>query len=139
MRTQSRVIAGVLAVALFTQLTACGTLFYPDRRGQIEGKIDPAVAAMDAIGILFFVIPGLIAFAIDFATGAIYLPGGQTAQLDPQQLKQLVDAEGKLDQAGLKALIERSTGHQLPLDDPRLIRHSGSVQQLAAFGLRPAA
>ncbi|WP_457787981.1 polyribonucleotide nucleotidyltransferase [Pseudomonas sp. PL-6] len=139
MRTQSRVIAGVLAVALFTQLTACGTLFYPDRRGQIEGKIDPAVAAMDAIGILFFVIPGLIAFAIDFATGAIYLPGGQTAQLDPQQLKQLVDAEGKLDQAGLKALIERSTGHQLPLDDPRLIRHSGSAQQLAAFGLRPAA
>lgn len=139
MRTQSRVIAGVLAVALFTQLTACGTLFYPDRRGQIEGKIDPAVAAMDAIGILFFVIPGLIAFAIDFATGAIYLPGGQTAQLDPQQLKQLVDAEGKLDQAGLKALIERSTGHQLPLDDPRLIHHSGSPQQLAAFGLRPAA
>ncbi|MFI8609919.1 polyribonucleotide nucleotidyltransferase [Pseudomonas sp. NPDC077649] len=139
MRTQSRVIAGVLAVALFTQLTACGTLFYPDRRGQIEGKIDPAVAAMDAIGILFFVIPGLIAFAIDFATGAIYLPGGQTAQLDPQQLKQLVDAEGKLDQAGLKALIERSTGHQLPLDDPRLIHHSGSAQQLAAFGLRPAA
>ncbi|MFI8745047.1 polyribonucleotide nucleotidyltransferase [Pseudomonas sp. NPDC077186] len=139
MRTQSRVIAGVLAVALFTQLTACGTLFYPDRRGQIEGKIDPAVAAMDAIGILFFVIPGLIAFAIDFATGAIYLPGGQTAQLDPQQLKQLVDAEGKLDQAGLKALIERSTGHQLPLDDPRLIRHSGSAEQLAAFGLRPAA
>jgi hypothetical protein len=139
MRTQSRVIAGVLAVALFTQLTACGTLFYPDRRGQIEGKIDPAVAAMDAIGILFFVIPGLIAFAIDFATGAIYLPGGQTAQLDPQQLKQLVDAEGKLDQAGLKALIERNTGHQLPLDDPRLIRHSGSAQQLAAFGLRPAA
>lgn len=139
MRTQSRVIAGVLAVALFTQLTACGTLFYPDRRGQIEGKIDPVVAAMDAIGILFFVIPGLIAFAIDFATGAIYLPGGQTAQLGPQQLKQLVDAEGKLDQAGLKALIERSTGHQLPLDDPRLIQHSGSAQQLAAFGLRPAA
>jgi hypothetical protein len=139
MRTQSRVIAGVLAVALFTQLTACGTLFYPDRRGQIEGKIDPAVAAMDAIGILFFVIPGLIAFAIDFATGAIYLPGGQTAQVDPQQLKQLVDADGKLDQAGLKALIERSSGHQLPLDDPRLIRHSGSAEQLAAFGLRPAA
>jgi hypothetical protein len=139
MRTQSRVIAGVLAVALFTQLTACGTLFYPERRGQIEGKIDPAVAAMDAIGILFFVIPGLIAFAVDFATGAIYLPGGQTAQVDPQQLKQLLDADGKLDQAGLKALIERSSGHQLPLDDPRLIRHSGSAEQLAAFGLRPAA
>ncbi|MGQ7959326.1 polyribonucleotide nucleotidyltransferase [Pseudomonas sp. SP16.1] len=139
MRTQSRVIAGVLAVALFTQLTACGTLFYPDRRGQIEGKIDPAVAAMDAIGILFFVIPGLIAFAIDFATGAIYLPGGQSAQLDPQQLQRVIGADGKVDQLALKALIERSTGHQLPLDDPRLIQHGGNVEQLAAFGLRPAA
>ncbi|PXB81900.1 polyribonucleotide nucleotidyltransferase, partial [Pseudomonas aeruginosa] len=27
----------------------------------------------------------------------------------------------------------------LPLDDPRLIRHSGSVEQLAAYGLKPAA
>ena len=43
MRLQSRVIAGVLAATLLSQLAACGTLFYPDRRGQIDGKIDPAV------------------------------------------------------------------------------------------------
>lgn len=139
MRTQSRVIGGVLAVTLFTQLAACGTLFYPDRRGQIEGRIDPVVAALNAIGILFYVIPGLIAFGVDFATGAIYLPGGQTAQVDPQDLKQVVDAEGRIDQAGLKVLIEKQTGHNLPLDDPRLIQHSGSLEQLAAYGLRPAA
>ena len=139
MRTQSRVIAGVLAATLFTQLTACGTLFYPDRRGQIEGRVDPVIVALDAIGILFFVIPGLIAFAVDFATGAIYLPGGQTAQVDPQQLQQVIGADGQVDQLALKALIERSTGHQLPLDDPRLIQHGGSIEQLAAFGLRPAA
>ena len=139
MRTRNRIIGGVLAASLFTQLTACGTLFYPDRRGQIEGKIDPAVAAMDAIGILFFVIPGLIAFAVDFATGAIYLPEGQTAQVDPQQLKQLIGKDGKVDQYALKTLIETSTGHHLPLDDPRLIQHSGSAEQLAAYGLRPAA
>ncbi|HBX56217.1 polyribonucleotide nucleotidyltransferase [Pseudomonas sp. UBA2684] len=139
MRTKSRVIGGVLAVTLFTQLAACGTLFYPDRRGQIEGKIDPVVAALNAIGILFFVIPGLIAFGIDFATGAIYLPGGQTAQVDPQELQQLVDADGNVDPAKLKALIDAQTGHSLPLDDPRLIQHSGSAEQLAAYGLRPAA
>lgn len=139
MRAQSRFIAGVLAVTLLTQLSACGSIFYPDRRGQIEGRIDPGIAIANAVGLLFYVIPGLLAFAIDFATGAIYLPDGHTAQLDPQQLKQVVDADGKIDQGALKALIERSTGHQLPLDDPRLIRHSGSVEQLAAFGLRPAA
>ena len=139
MRTQTRVIGGLLVATLLTQLTACGTLFFPDRRGQIEGRIDPVVAGLNAIGILFYVIPGLIAFGIDFASGAIYLPGGLTSQVDPQDLQNVVDADGKIDTAKLKALIEMQTGHSLPLDDPRLIQHSGSVEQLAAYGLRPAA
>ncbi|MFP6863684.1 polyribonucleotide nucleotidyltransferase [Pseudomonas sp.] len=139
MRTQTRVIGGLIVAALLTQLTACGTLFFPDRRGQIEGRIDPMVAGLNAIGILFYVLPGLIAFGIDFATGAIYLPGGLTSQVDPQDLQNVVDADGKIDAAKLKALIEVQTGHSLPLDDPRLIQHSGSVEQLAAYGLRPAA
>ena len=139
MRMHTRIIGGVLAASLLTQLTACGTLFFPDRRGQIEGRIDPVVAALNAVGILFYVIPGLIAFGIDFATGAIYLPGGVSAQVDPQELQNLVDADGQIDNAKLKALIEQSTGHSLPLDDPRLIQHNGDVQQLAAYGLRPAA
>lgn len=139
MRMHTRIIGGVLAASLLTQLTACGTLFFPDRRGQIEGRIDPVVAALNAVGILFYVIPGLIAFGIDFATGAIYLPGGVSAQVDPQELQNLVDANGQIDNAKLKVLIEQSTGHSLPLDDPRLIRHNGSIEQLAAYGLRPAA
>ncbi|HZX18031.1 MAG TPA: polyribonucleotide nucleotidyltransferase [Pseudomonas sp.] len=139
MSTQTRVIGGLIVAALLTQLTACGTLFFPDRRGQIEGRIDPMVAGLNAIGILFYVIPGLIAFGIDFATGAIYLPGGMTSQVDPQDLQNVVDADGKVDPIKLKALIEVQTGHSLPLDDPRLIQHSGSAEQLAAYGLRPAA
>lgn len=139
MRTPHRVIGGILAAALLTQLSACGTLFYPERRGQIEGRIDPLVAGLNAIGILFYVLPGLIAFGVDFATGAIYLPDGQTAQVDPLDLKHVVDADGNVDPHKLKALIEVQTGHSLPLDDPRLIRHSGNAEQLAAYGLRPAA
>ncbi|MBS7690832.1 polyribonucleotide nucleotidyltransferase [Pseudomonas lalucatii] len=137
MPLHTRIVGGVLAVTLFTQLSACGTLFFPDRRGQIEGRVDPVVVALDAIGILFYVIPGLIAFGIDFATGAIYLPNGQYS-MAPETLKQALDAEGSIDNARLKALIEQHTGHSLPLDDPRLIRHSGSVEQLASYGLVPA-
>ena len=48
MRIPSRVIGGVLLATLLTQMTACGSIFFPDRRGQIEGKIDPVVAALDA-------------------------------------------------------------------------------------------
>ncbi|NIF19025.1 polyribonucleotide nucleotidyltransferase [Pantoea sp. Cy-639] len=139
MRIPSRVIGGVLIATLLTQLTACGTLFYPDRRGQIEGKIDPVVAAMDAIGILFYVLPGLIAFGIDFATGAIYYPGGRTAQVAPEQLREAVSPDGKVDNLKLQAILERELGLRLPLNDPRLIQHRGSVEQLAAFGLVPAA
>ncbi|MEK1905425.1 MAG: polyribonucleotide nucleotidyltransferase [Pseudomonas sp.] len=139
MPMRSRVIGGVLALSLLTQLSACGTLFYPDRRGQIEGQVDPVVAALDAIGILFYVIPGLIAFGIDFATGAIYLPNGQYSSVAPDKLQDAIGADGRVDAAKLKAIISRETGHDLPLDDPRLIQHSGNLQQLAAYGLRPAA
>lgn len=139
MRMPSRLLGSVLAVTLVTQLSACGTVFFPDRRGQIEGRVDPLVAGLNAIGLLFYVIPGLIAFGIDFATGAIYLPVGVTAQVDPEDLQSVVKADGSIDHAQLKTLIQRQTGHDLPLDDPRLIQHSGSLEQLAAYGLHPAA
>ncbi|MCY1395283.1 hypothetical protein D9M71_102250 [compost metagenome] len=139
MRIPSRVIGGVLVATLLTQLTACGTLFFPDRRGQIEGKIDPVVAALDAIGILFYVIPGLIAFAVDFATGAIYLPGGTTAQVAPEKLQEAISADGKVDSGKLQAILQSELGQRLPLDDPRLIQHKGSIEQLALYGITPAA
>ena len=139
MRISTRVIGGALIATLLTQLTACGTIFYPDRRGQIGGKIDPVVAAMDAIGILFYVIPGLIAFGIDFATGAIYYSGGRSAQVDPVKLREAVSPDGKVDNLKLQAILESELGQRLPLNDPRLIQHRGSIEQLASLGLVPAA
>lgn len=139
MRIHSRVIGGALVATLLTQLTACGTLFYPDRRGQIEGKVDPVIVALDAIGILFYVIPGLIAFGVDFATGAIYYPGGTTAQVDPAKLKPAVNADGSIDNSKLQAILESELGQRLPLNDPRLIQQRGSVEQLAAYQRVPAA
>ncbi|QLF93118.1 polyribonucleotide nucleotidyltransferase [Pseudomonas sp. ABC1] len=138
MPMRSRLVSGVLIATLVSQLTACGTLFYPDRRGQIDGRIDPAIAAFNAIGLLFYVIPGLLAFGIDFATGAIYLPDNQYS-LAPETLQDAIGADGKVDMARLKAIIERETGHSLPLDDPRLIQQQGSLEQLASLGLVRAA
>lgn len=139
MRIPHRVIGGVLVATLLTQLTACGSIFFPDRRGQIDGKIDPVVAVLDAVGLLFYVIPGLIAFGVDFATGAIYLEPGKTAQIAPEKLQQAIGADGKVDNRKLQAILESELGGSFPLDDPRLIQHKGSVQQLALYGLQPAA
>ena len=61
--------------AVFTmQLMGCGTLMYPERRGQRGGSMDAGVAILDGIGLLFGIIPGVIAFAVDFSNGTIYLP-----------------------------------------------------------------
>ena len=139
MRLPSRLIGGVLVATLLTQLSACGSIFYPDRRGQIDGKIDPAIAALDAVGLLFYIIPGLIAFAVDFATGAIYFEPGHTAQIDPAKLQQAIGPDGQVDNHKLQAILESELGKDFPLDDPRLIQHKGSTQQLAMFGLQPAA
>jgi hypothetical protein len=38
------------------------------------GRIDWKVAALDGLGLILFFIPGVIAFVVDFSTGAIYLP-----------------------------------------------------------------
>ena len=139
MRIPFRLIGGVLVATLLTQVTACGSIFYPDRRGQIDGKIDPAIAVLDAVGLLFYVIPGLIAFGVDFATGAIYFPHGQSAQIDPQKLQPAINADGSVDNSKLQAILETELGRTLPLNDPRLIQHRGSVQQLATLGLAPSA
>lgn len=138
MHRTTRIICATLGTALLTQLAACGTLFFPDRRGQIDGKIDPAIVALDAIGLLFYVIPGLIAFGIDFTTGAVYLPDGQYT-LAPQALREAIGEDGQIDKERLKTVFQRELGRDLPLDDPRLIQHSGNVEQLAAYGLPPAA
>ncbi|GAA3532441.1 hypothetical protein [Zobellella aerophila] len=77
---RQKTLALALAGIIGSQLAACGTVFYPERKGQISGRIDPVVAIANGVGLLFFIVPGVIAFAVDFSTGAIYLPGGRRAE-----------------------------------------------------------
>ena len=64
-----------LAGAGFCSATGCGTIFHTERVGQPHSRdIDWKVAALNGLGLLFFFVPGVVAFAVDFYTGAIYLP-----------------------------------------------------------------
>ena len=55
----------------------CGTLFFSERQDKPHsGRLDPNVMILDGIGLLFFIVPGLVAFGIDALTGAAYLPPG---------------------------------------------------------------
>lgn len=66
----------VISVMLIIQLVGCGYFLYPERRGQKSGRIDPGVAILDGLGLLLFIVPGVIAFAVDFTNGTIYFPRG---------------------------------------------------------------
>jgi hypothetical protein len=64
-----------LSTLLILSSASCGTLAFQQRQGQGNtGRVDPNVIIMDSVGLLFFVVPGVVAFTVDLCTDAIYLP-----------------------------------------------------------------
>lgn len=129
----SRRLGALLTVALAFHVSGCGTLLYPERKGQKDGKIDTTVALLDCIGLLLFVIPGVIAFIIDFNNGTIYLPGTHRERRDSDRdgdsRVETPEAAGwtavhvghdRLDAATIRTVVGRRTGQWLDMDDPRI-------------------
>jgi hypothetical protein len=80
MRLRTKLVSSVslvLIIALVIHLAGCGTIIYPERRGQTTGRIDIGIAILDAAWLIVFIIPGVVAFGVDFATGAIYMPSAR--------------------------------------------------------------
>lgn len=99
----------VIGSLIASQLAACGTLIYPERQGQKGGKLDLGVVALDALGLLFWFVPGVVAFGVDFITGAIYLPGGTVAQISADDMSKMKLPDGQLNQEALKGwLVEHN-------------------------------
>lgn len=104
-------------------LTGCGTVLHPERRGQPAGRIDWGVFALDALGLIFFFVPGVIAFAVDFATGAIYLPPEGTPvgiPLGRAELKR-VDTHAAPSVADVEAVVSAHTGQEVRLRPGRFV------------------
>lgn len=76
MRYHIKRCCNLLLIAALLNTAACGYLIYPERQGLRGDRVDGTVVVLDAIGLLFFVLPGVVAFAVDFSTGCIYLPKG---------------------------------------------------------------
>ena len=108
-----------VCIVLIAQLAGCGTLLYPERRGQRGGRIDAGVAILDGIGLLFFIIPGLIAYAIDFSTGTIYLPG-TVGSLDVKDIKQVKFDSKHYNAATIEKIIKRETGYAVKMNQDNI-------------------
>jgi hypothetical protein len=138
-RMNKNLVKGLLSLMLSAvtavQLTSCGTLLYPERRGQRSGQIDLAVALMDGIGLFFFIIPGVIAFAVDIDTGAIYLPStgryskdryskenvGTREAMEGDGVRIVKGDSDQLTADALERIVVEQTGCAIRLDDARLI------------------
>ena len=124
-------LALLLVPALLLQ-TACGTILYPDRRGQKGARIDPGVAVLDGIGLLFFIIPGVIAFAVDFGNGCIYYsPSDKRASAGDTLEKVRVDLGKGAHE--IERAVKEKTGASIKLDDPSMeVLELNSVEDLPA-------
>lgn len=119
-RVFRRLISGLTLLAVVCHSLGCGTLLHPERRGQPPGRIDPAIAVLDGVGLLLFFVPGVIAFAVDFATGAIYLPPdyygqAETGSFDPAKCDVIHVPPSKLTPEKLETIIAERTGHSVKL------------------------
>ena len=123
-----------LVACLLLQMAACGVIIHPERKGQTtRDRIDPAIAILDGIGLLFFIIPGLVAYAVDFHYGTIYLPEGG-AQVEPGQERKIVAIQmdpDDMSRAKIMAAVAERTGLQLDADRESVhVYRMGSLEEI---------
>jgi hypothetical protein len=102
-----------------TALSGCGTILFPERRGQSAGMLDWKIVALDGIGLLFFFVPGVIAFAVDFNNGTIYLPPSEcTSVVPPPQQRRLLSRmvpRGELSVSKVNQIVAAHLQHPFEL------------------------
>ena len=98
-------------------LTGCGTIFHPERRGQCEGRLDWKIVALNAVGLVLFIVPGAIAFAVDFYTGAIYLPPCDVGDSSPNDHPLVVRhvPHGDISREQIEAVVSEHAGQPIEL------------------------
>lgn len=83
-------VGSILTSTGILSTIGCGTVLHPERRGQPAGPLDWKIVVLDGIGLLLFFVPGVIAFAVDFNNGTIYLPPDHYGRTSDKKEKRLV-------------------------------------------------
>jgi len=109
-----------LLICLLTAFSSCAFFLYPERRGNSAGRVDAPILVADCALLIFFFVPGVIALAVDFASGAIYVAAGQShSESSGKQwasVKEIdCDTAMLLDSNFLQRLIKTQTGQSVDL------------------------
>ena len=97
----------------------CGTVLHPERRGQPAGPLDWKIVALDTVGLLLFFVPGVIAFAVDFNNGTIYLPqdhqGRKPRYHADQEFARLTIPKKEISVEKIEQLVSQYTEQEISL------------------------
>jgi hypothetical protein len=120
--SRRRFLKLAVAGAVGAGSSGCGSILYPERIGQPRcGPLDWKVVALDTIGLLFFFVPGVIAFVVDFVNGTIYLPAGQHGHVEKtfgrQEFVKIDVPPEELDRARIEQVVSRHVNKGVQLDD----------------------
>ena len=75
---RKRFLAVVALAAILLPASGCGTLLYPARMdAKASTRLDTRVVILDCLWLFAGVIPGVVALATDFLTGAAYFSEGE--------------------------------------------------------------
>ncbi len=117
-----------LAGVLMLQLTACGTLFHAERKGQqASTQVDPTVLILDCCGFLFGIIPGVVALVIDYSNKTIYytkaeVRANQNTSINSIDRSKMIAV--KLDDMSNEAIeqaLSQQLGQQVKLADLQVV------------------
>lgn len=102
-----------------TTMAGCGSMLHPERVGQPRtGPIDWKIAAIDGIGLMLFLVPGVIAFAVDFYNGTLFLPARNYGEFDAERDDELLAidiAKNDLSQESVERVISEHTEQKIAL------------------------
>ncbi|TWT77859.1 hypothetical protein Pla123a_16570 [Posidoniimonas polymericola] len=137
-----RVVLGSWCGVGVASSTGCGTIFHQDRVHQPHSnQLDWKIVAADALGLILFFVPGVIAFAVDFYTGAIYLPYaayGAAPVCPPVVTPQCVSSfetlelpPGVISQRSVEEAVAARTGKAISLSDANT--RAGRLESIDQF------
>jgi hypothetical protein len=96
-------------------------LLYPERKGQQPGQLDMGVVLLNTAGLFVYLVPGIVAFAIDISNNTIYLPGGRRADGSVDDAERLQLAQ--LDAEMISDIVHSRYGVDNVLNHPDLLVH----------------
>ncbi len=79
----------MLLICSFFVLSSCGSILKPQNNFKRHSeRYDYFILGLDLAGLCLFIVPGIVAFAVDHSTGALYLSPQEAASTESNNLSE---------------------------------------------------